>query len=584
MCRMLAVGLAFLGVLLGTSVAGARAAEESGKALVQRVYLDKFAPQDPGMIVVLLRNTTDKPVGVEELRLNGASLTDWPGRTDPFAWHRVCPAQIPPGGAGIAQIKLAQPLAGLARVDTVVNSQTVTTLLNMADCEPVRLAAVRYDPEGGRVNLFVTNSGPGTQRIHAIELNGKTVWESAEGRPLAREQTEAFRIKTADAIRAGDELVWTVRLADRSIGVRSRAIPGFRVSVESGDKMIAERIKADPLVLDSFQFRQESTASSPSKAAESLEQRQGTRWTLVSGTHTGTFRTQQSDLVCVFACPTHATDCYQTSAYLAMMAQKQVQREACWQSFIHCCRSQPLPGLAVFGPLADCVRFNCQLETPLKTEAANREDLTWTTYNFVRYGVAAASPSAAVPMVPLEKDKSFFDHRAPLAAEVRSMAYASLAAGAGGLAYRMMERDWGKESRDPMIEEVRSINDEIRQVRDLLAFGFPRPLTYVEDPHLQVVCIDAMPKGMLVLVINHDLQRSPPEMIPSVTAQPREDVTLMVEIPDDMQISRVSEISGDHCAELEDYEQEAQQLRITLPEVGGAMMLLLEPEQVEHDE
>ncbi len=180
-------------------------------------------------------------------------------------------------------------------------------------------------------------------------------------------------------------------------------------------------------------------------------------------------------------------------------------------------------------------------------------------------------------MIPLERDRARFPNRAPLALEARQMVYGALSAGPGGLAYRIMPQDWQSERRDLMLDEIVKVNKEIRQVRDLLAMGYPRQLAETDDPDVQVTCIDAAPLGLLVLAINHDVQHSPPEMPPSAAANPKKDVAIALQLPRGFEAGRVQVIEGDEQHDLEGIKRDEGQIRFTLESLSGTAMLLVKP-------
>lgn len=556
-------------------------ADLTRESVIERVYIDRSSSHDPGTIVVVLKNKTAKVLRIGDIEVNGVTVKKWPFASDPILWHRISHSVLEPQQSGLILLKLAQYSSGMIRLEVDIDDEPQITLLSTSNSETVRIEAIRYDPDGRRVNVFVTNKGRAVEKLKYIELNGRKVWSPANGElAVVPDMTEVAHVVLDNSLKAGQIVLLRIHLEDRVLGARDRAIPGFRISIESGDQEMAKRIHADPVVLDSFQFREEKTSDGELEAAPSLVERQGSRWSLVHVSHGVHVSKKESDLACVFACPTHATDSYHTSAYLAMMAQEEVEKRPSWQSFIHTCRSQPLRGLAMFGQIADCVRFNGQLKTSISASNSDRDEVPWTVYQFVRYAVSSAAPSLTIPMIPVEKDRALFPRRAPLALEARQMAYAALSAGTGGLAYRIMEKDWGKESRDAMIDEVTRVNNEIRQIRDYLAMGFPRQIARCSDPKVQVSCLDAMPKGMIVILINHDLRRSPPEMQPSIEAKKRENVEVSISMPDGFTHAVVREIYDTKSTELDSVEFEGNELKILIPSMGATKLLLIEPKDV----
>ena len=157
------------------------------------------------------------------------------------------------------------------------------------------------------------------------------------------------------------------------------------------------------------------------------------------------------------------------------------------------------------------------------------------------------------------------------------MVYAALSAGSGGVAYRVVEGDWGKESRDAMINEVIQVNQEVRQIRDYLAMGFPRPIVTSSEAKIQATCIDAGTKGKVVILINHDVHRSSPEMPPSAEVNERKNVTVSVTLPDDFTIGEINEIRGSERLKVESVEVAGNRLDIKLPTVGATKILLIKP-------
>ena len=574
-----AIGLTFaVSLAAGAPTPNGRAHEPdlSADSVIKRVYIDRSGPYDPGTIVAVLHNRLTSPIHVGPITVNGTTVKDWPATVDPVLWHRVTRPILKPDQTGLILLKLAQYGSGMIRLQIQIDRRTLTRLVGTTDCEPVRIAAVRYNQAGTRLNVFLENTGKAREVVRRVRLDDRSVWEApGSGLTISPGMTRVCRIALARPLTAGRTVQLCIYLADRVLGARNRAIPGFRISIESGDRKMAERIAADPLVLNSFHFRQEQTAADPSRAAPSLEKRQGTKWSLVKVTHGRFVSGEESDLACVFACPTHATDSYHTSAYLAMMAQRTVEKEPCWQSFIHACRSQPLRGLAMFGRIADCIRFNAQLKTAVAGAANDRDAVPWTVYQLVRYAVASAAPSRALPMIPVEKDRSLFAARAPLALEARQMVYAAVAAGAGGIAYRVMEKEWGKEARDQMIDDVTRVNHEIRQLRDYLAMGFPRPIASADDPKIQIACIDAAPEALVVILINHDVLRSPPEMPPSAKARQRKNVRISLDVPDGFDVEDVHEINGKSRTKVENVSIDGRVLRCKLSSVGPTKILLV---------
>ena len=49
------------------------------------------------------------------------------------------------------------------------------------------------------------------------------------------------------ALNAGQAVQWYLHLSNRVLGLQDRAILGFRISIESGDREMAEQIAADPV-------------------------------------------------------------------------------------------------------------------------------------------------------------------------------------------------------------------------------------------------------------------------------------------------------------------------------------------------
>ena len=545
---------------------------------IERVYIDRSSSYDPGTLVIVLKNTAKERVQIGKITVNGVTVKDWPSPADPVLWHRMTRPTLMTGETGLVLLKLAQQTSGMVRLAVDLNGNEQTVLLSASGSEPVRVSAIRYDMEGKLINLFVRNSGKTAERLNSIECNSKTIWTASDnGLAIEPDAVEVAHIMPDEPLKAGSEVQFRLVLSDRVVAVRDRAIPGFRISVETGDQEMARRIHADPLVLDSFQFLQEPPATAPSHEAPSLVEQQGARWSLVHSPHGGSVTSQKSDLACVFACPTHTTDSYHTSAYLAMMAQHEVEKVPCWQSFIHVCRSQPLQGLAMFGQLADCVQFNAQLQTSVSSSDPDRDEVPWTVYQFVRYAVESAAPSKALSMVPVERDRSLFTRRAPLAIEARQMVYSALAAGSGGLAYRIEEKDWGKENRDTLVDEVTCVNDEVRQLRDYLALGFPRSIASTADAKIQVACIDAMPKGLVLILINHDIVRSAPELPPSVQAQEHTNVAVEVNLPKGFVLSDVNEVHDKTCKKLTNVKIEGGRLHLVAPSVRATEAIVITP-------
>ncbi len=554
-------------------------------SVVQRIYIDRSSSHDPGTIVAILNNTGDHPISVGKIIVNGVTVKDWQDPSAPVLWHRITRSELEPGQSSLIFLKLAQYSSGMIRVEIQIAGRMVTNLLNASKRDPVRVIGIRYDPEGKNVNMFLRNFGQSQEIVQEIRLDAKKIWTAPEGGVVIPSgATVPCRISLNQSLKAGQILTFYVTLKDRILGVRDRAIPGFRISIESGDLEMAERIAADPLVLDSFQFRQENLDSDSSHDTPSLESLQGKRWSLVSPIHGGTFVSKQkSDLVCAMACVAHATDSYHTSAYLAMMAQREVEEVPAWQSFIHACRSQPLRGLAMFGQIADSVRFNAQLDTAVSGKNAKRDNIPWTVYQLTRYAVSSASPSVALPVIPLEKDRSLFKTRAPLPMEAKQMIYAAISAGPGGLAYRVMEKDWGKEARDEMIDEVTKTNQEIRQVRDYLAVGFPRPIASSSDPYVQVACIDAAPKGLLLVLINHDVQRSSPELPPSMQVTQHRDVKIDVTIPNGFAVDDIRSINGKESSEIKSVTEKGNKIVLNLLSIDATKLVLIKLKEQKAD-
>ncbi len=554
---------------------------EAGKdAVIERVYIQRSSSYDPGTIVAALNNKSKSPVEIGRIRVNGSVVKEWPEPSNPIMWHRVSHKQLKPGNTGLIQLKIAQHASGMIRLNVEINGKEHTTLLSSANYEPIRIHAVRYDPNGTKVNIFLTNSADKVQKLNTIELNDKKVWPDKDRCLYIKpNSTHIIHIALKEPLNAGQIVRLRLLMDNRVIVTRDRAIPGFRMSIESGDKEMAKRINADPVVLDSFQFREQPAPQKQPDAALSLVERQGSKWSLVHVTHGRHVSKEESDLACVFACPTHATDSYHTSAYLAMRAQAEVEKKSCWQSFIHACRSQPLRGIAMFGQIADAVRFNAQINTAFTGKSENIEKIPYTVYRLTGYAVNCSAPSIALPMIPLERDRALFPRRAPLAIEARQMVYAAISAGAGGIAYRIMEQNWGDETRDPMIDEIKMVNNEIRSVRDYLAMGFPRPIAESKDPKIQATIIDATPKAMLLILINHDLRKSPPEVPPSVNAILHENVIVKIDIPDVIKDVSIREINDIKLTEFDTFNINNSSLVLNVPKVKATCLLIIEPEK-----
>lgn len=568
-----------IAVQLAMPAAPALAADNAD--VIERMYMRRTSPHDPGTIVALLHNDQNEPVKVRQVEVNGHKLSAWPKPTNPVAWQRLTRQTLEPGQSGVLQAKLVQRIHGAIRVNMTVGGEDLTSLVNASAADPVHVTAVRFGPEGERINVFVRNNGSKPETLKRVRLDHTPVWGVDQG-PLAIQpgKTNVVRLSLEEPLEAAERILLRLELKDRSLAVTDRAIPGFRLSIESGNPKMAKRIAADPLVLESFQFEQQKGADGEREAAGSLVQRQGSNWSMVSVSHGDHTSKQNSDLACVFACPTHATDSYQTSAYLGMKAQRQIEKKGRYQSFIHACRTQPLRGIAVFGPIADAIRFNAQIKTGLGTEHKHRDKAPWTVHQLTHYAVETAAPSAALPMIPLERDRAMFPNHAPLATETRQMVYSAMAAGAGGIAYRVMPEDWRDEKRDRMLNEVKKVNHEIRQVRDLLATGFPRSLVNCSKPKVQVACIDAAPKGLVVLAINHDVTRSAPGMPPSVTAQTKNDVMIDLQTPEGLQVGKVSVIEGKTQKPFDGLKQNGDGATLNLKRLGATKMLLVRLEQV----
>ncbi len=369
------------------------------KDVIERMYLRRASPHDPGTITVLFRNDRETSVKISKLQINGHDLAAWPASTNPVAWHRLTSDELSPGQAGLLQAKLVQPLHGVVRLSLELNGLEHHVLMTADAADPVHVAAVRYGPQGECVNIFVENTGKAEETLKHVEFDGRSVWSApGEGLSLLPGKLAVARVKLDEPLKPAQRLMVTLRLADRPIAVSDRAIPGFRISTETGNQDMAQRIGADPLVLQSFQFHQQPTDDkSTREAAPSLVKRQGSHWSLIRVTHGRYVSEIKSDLACVFACPTHATDSYQTSAYLASLAQQQLEKEGAWQSFIHACRTQPLQGIAVFGPLSDGVRFNAQIETALSGKVPHRDQVPWRVYRLTQYAARTACPRWQFP-------------------------------------------------------------------------------------------------------------------------------------------------------------------------------------------
>lgn len=562
--------------------------ETDGPGLIERVYIRRGASHDPGAIVALLRNSSDAAARIDQIVINGHRLRQWPTAEHPVVWHRLTRDRLAPGQTSLLFAKLMRPLNGMIRLSVHGGGEPEQVLFSGEAVEPVRVVALRNGPAGKWVNLFVRNSCGSDQRLKSVLIDGQSIWSSGDhGKPLPAGALTRIGLTLEEPLEAGRLLPLSLKLADRRIALAARvspavlpAVDGFRLSIESGHEAMGERIGADPLVLESFRFEQrsdEDEADLPG-GIESLAERQGEHWSMVRVSHGRFVSKQESDLACVFACPTHATDSYQTAAHLGMLAQRQLEAHAPYQSFIHACRTQPLEGIAIFGPIADAVRFNGQLTTAATADHPHRDRMPWTVYTLTRYAARVAGPSIALPMIPLERDRSLFKGRAPLAVEARQMVYAAMAAGAGGVAYRVMPQDWRDEQRDRMLDEVVEVNQEIRQVRDLLALGFPRELVSVDDPWIQAVCLDARPLGLVVLLINHDLRRSPPEMPPSVTPRGHEGVTLSLDLPARFEPGLVQSIEGDQAREIEAFAIAEGRASLTFDMNEATRMWVIRPE------
>ena len=554
-------------------------APEDASNFIEYAYVDRAHRNDPGTVVVVLRNSGSSLLKIGEIRVDGQVLSDWPKADQPVAWHRLTRQTLEPKTSGLLVVKLAQPISGLLRIVVESDEGVAKALVDVSEPQAIRIVALRYAPDGTALRVFVENTGRSAVFLKSLVFGDKTIWHNKDGLKLGPGEVLPLWGNLRETLNTGQRIQVLLCLSDRTIGVTGRAIPGFRLSVESGDRAMAQRIGADPLVLDTYKFTEE-TADHAGDAAPTLAARQGKLWSMVRPSH-GKFLTQEeSDLVCAFVCPTHSTDSYQTSAYLGMNAQQEVDTRPAWQSFIHCCRTQPLAGIAVFGQIADAVRFNAALDTDVATENIHRDTNPWKVYSLTRYAARVAAPSIAIPMIMLQKDWKLFPGGAPQALDVRQMIYAALAGGAGGVSYRVREDEWGNESRDLMLDAVKQANAEIHQVRSLLAFGYPRPLAVCSEPYVQTVCIDAAPYGLVVVVVNHDVERSPPELPPSVTAVTKTDLPITIQLPaefrDVAEQLQVRSIMGADSAVLHEVTTADGVLTITLNTLSETTMLVVE--------
>jgi hypothetical protein len=174
--------------------------------------------------VALLHNDQNEPVKVRQVEVNGHKLSAWPKPTNPVAWQRLTRQTLEPGQSGVLQAKLVQRIHGAIRVNMTVGGEDLTSLVNASAADPVHVTAVRFGPEGERINVFVRNNGSKPETLKRVRLDHTPVWGVDQG-PLAIQpgKTNVVRLSLEEPLEAAERILLRLELKDRSLAVTDRA-------------------------------------------------------------------------------------------------------------------------------------------------------------------------------------------------------------------------------------------------------------------------------------------------------------------------------------------------------------------------
>jgi hypothetical protein len=540
------------------------------------------SPQDTGTLRVYLRNTTDKPVSIRQVRMSGYPIPVWnvdedentpppappPASGDPSArpsttsstlppsdvdhvsapapaapsnaradetpstqalllqaaaqqviWAKFEPKSLPPGEVGEFAGKLRHVLKRTLKIDFVLSTgEEVSQLIHPED-ESVAITAITFPRDLATVYAYIESRAPTAQRIIAIEVDGSDVTNSA---------------------------TWTSRSllpAEKQLAVVPLPAP-LRLAAHVTVKVVTslgvtqERVK----VFHDFAIRSEMdpSGSGASSFPASAYPGVGRPFQNLYGDEHCAYASfpTQTGAACILRCLNHIHDTdWGRSAKLALRRYNVCASNAPdVVLFVHPCRSDPLTAFPRFGELVDAVEVNTAFSCDGRAEPKPAWQKTVRTLELAR---SASAPKPVFAVLSNEK----FDMSTFVASreEFRQRAYAILAQAPKSIHFRWETRKDDRNVNREVEAEARAFALCLAPVRHLLAIADTLPAgagALPADAPLSAELLLAADKAAILVLISNRIADTPSP--PPLNAPDK--VTLTVMLPGSLAERRLGTI------------------------------------------
>jgi len=464
---------------------------------VLQACLRRVSDQDPGTLHVFLRNRSDHPVRLDQVRLNGLPLRI--GETDcPADWHALLPSSVAPGRMALLAVKLKQPPVGLTRLALKMDDGTEAQVVTSEAPPALRISSIGF-PGGKKIFVYVENCDKAPHTVSAVSTDASA---AADG--------TVFRSVT---VPPGDKRCLTLPLAQ---DVPGGTYVGVQVKTDEGAGACAmvRALNAFPIT---FEMGYPAWLPEPWKVNS---------WGDVS------------PLGGVFWCPAHAHGSWTESVQEILKA-----REAAQTPVLHMCRRDMSRAWPFFAEAADVCETNfSQLDEDMRKRMSQTQSIRW----FGKWTYDCCSPRPFHAMVGVSNwwGEVWSLRRFPVAEEVRLSVYNALACGARGLYYR--NRGWTPENPPTakLLKGLREVSEEVSRLAPILAAGDVVPWASVSQEKVFCGAIACGDEKLVLFLANDDYKSTPDPVNEPFSYTPKKEIAVAIRLPEGLIASHVHDLGG----------------------------------------
>ena len=469
-------------------------------------------------------------------------------------WARLTPSPIPPGAVAEFSATLANPLPRPMKLQFQPESgELLTTVIRNVEPPniepPLAITAIGFSRSLDTVYVYLEANAPEPLTLRGFELDGQWVhsglWLSADR--LAKGQKAVAVLQRARPLVQGDWITVKALATDGTAAAeRVRVFAGFPISVEEGAPPAGFGLDPDPYTEHPKYLESRTPPGPPSN-----------------------FPAASFRCLYLFSCAMHSfgLDKQRTAREILRrfdLAASLDPRQPAAQSL---CRIRPETGYSLFGQITDILRANPYITTGL-SRGREGEPPEETCARIARYAYLSVRPRpvhAIVETAPFGQREGFARPD-----EFRRQVYTVLAQGARGILYRHGAWNDPKPEAQAIVQEIKKLNAELAQVRDLLAIA--DPLSWPDAPvrdGLRASALLAGDKALLLILV----RPTPPKQAP--TAQPST-VKLAIPVLQGLTPQEPALIAPDGPRPLPEFETDPTgRFLLNIPVPGTAALYLI---------